>query len=213
MIKTKDIASLFDRLNLERPNPKSELRYENHFQLLIAVILSAQATDQSVNRVTPELFKIASSPEKMILLGEDGIKNRIQSIGLANSKAKNILRCCRQLVSEHNSVVPRTREELEKLAGVGRKTAAMVLGNAEAIVMAVAEELGVAFVSRLAAARDLELGRVVEVKIEGMDLTRAIFLTRNQRIPSSRAQSEFWEFVAQDQQTSTADHVKQIAHP
>lgn len=124
------IDALFRALEKEIPTPASELNYRNPFELLIAVILSAQATDISVNKITPDLFREASTPSGMVELGEERIRELIRRIGLANTKAKNIHRTCRRLVEKHNSNVPDTREELEALPGVGRKTAGVVLNTA-----------------------------------------------------------------------------------
>ncbi len=121
---------IFQRLSESLPDPRTELNYADHFQLLVAVILSAQATDISVNRVTGALFKAAPTPGAMIALGENGIKEHIKSIGLSNTKAKNILNTSRKLVEKHQSIIPHTREELEALPGVGRKTAGVVLNVA-----------------------------------------------------------------------------------
>ncbi|MBR1374518.1 MAG: endonuclease III [Cardiobacteriaceae bacterium] len=120
----------FELLSEQIKNPTTELKYRNSFELLIAVILSAQATDISVNKVSPSLFKIAPSPEKMLALGEDGIISYIKSIGLFRSKAKNIVNCCTTLIEKFNGEVPNTREDLQQLAGVGRKTANVVLNTA-----------------------------------------------------------------------------------
>ena len=124
------IGKIFRLLSAHFPDPKTELIYQNPYQLLIAVILSAQATDISVNRVTTSLFKAAPTPETMVGLGEKEIKNHIKSIGLFNTKAKNILNTSRMLMEKHNSNIPSTREELEALPGVGRKTAGVVLNVA-----------------------------------------------------------------------------------
>lgn len=120
----------FRRLCEHNPEPTTELNYENPFQLLIAVILSAQATDTSVNKATAELFKRAASPEAMLLLGERRLKNLIKTIGLYNSKARNIIETCRILVERHEGRVPCERESLEALPGVGRKTANVILNTA-----------------------------------------------------------------------------------
>jgi len=127
---SKSIHKIFRLLADSFPNPQTELIFKDHFQLLIAVILSAQATDISVNRVTASLFPAAPTPETMILLGEKGIKNHIKSIGLSNTKAKNVLKTSKMLVERYNSKIPDTREELETLPGVGRKTAGVVLNVA-----------------------------------------------------------------------------------
>lgn len=121
---------IFDILKAKNPNPKTELRYSSHFELLIAVMLSAQATDISVNKATDVLFKIANTPEQLLALGEKTLKKYISSIGLYNTKAKNVLATCRQLINQHNSIVPDTRADLMALPGVGRKTANVVLNTA-----------------------------------------------------------------------------------
>lgn len=124
------VDALFKALEKEIPDPSTELNFQTPFELLIAVILSAQATDISVNRITPDLFREASTPSEMADLGEERIRELIRRIGLANTKAKNIYRTCRQLMEKHHSKVPDTREELEALPGVGRKTAGVVLNTA-----------------------------------------------------------------------------------
>lgn len=121
---------LFARLAELNPKPTTELEYATPFELLIAVILSAQATDVGVNKATRKLFPVANTPEKILALGEDGLKRYIASIGLFNSKAKNIIETCRLLIERHGGEVPRTREALERLPGVGRKTANVVLNTA-----------------------------------------------------------------------------------
>jgi len=122
--------AIFRTLASADPDPRTELRYQSPFELLIAVILSAQATDVSVNKVTGELFEIANTPEKMLGLGERELKHRIRTIGLFNTKAKNILKTCQLLVERHDGDVPDTREDLEALPGVGRKTANVILNTA-----------------------------------------------------------------------------------
>ena len=112
------------------PAPTTELEYESPFELLIAVILSAQATDVSVNKATTKLYRVANTPEAILALGVDGLKPYIRTIGLFNSKAENIIKTCRILIEEHGSEVPRTRQELEALPGVGRKTANVILNTA-----------------------------------------------------------------------------------
>lgn len=124
------VNELFARLCSQNPHPTTELIYNNSFELLIAVILSAQATDKAVNKATERLFLTANTPEKILALGEDGLKAYIQSIGLYNTKAKNILKTCAMLVNEYASCVPEQREALEALPGVGRKTANVVLNVA-----------------------------------------------------------------------------------
>ena len=121
---------IFEALRAANPEPRSELHYNSAFELLIAVMLSAQATDRSVNLATAGLFKIASTPERMLELGLAGVKRHIRTIGLYNTKARNILATCRLLVSEHAGQVPRERAALEALPGVGRKTANVVLNVA-----------------------------------------------------------------------------------
>lgn len=121
---------IFQRLQEANPNPTTELLYKSDFELLIAVILSAQATDVSVNRATRELYKVADTPEKFAALGETKLKAYIKNIGLFNTKAANIMKTCRQLCDRHGGSVPRTRTELEKLPGVGRKTASVILNTA-----------------------------------------------------------------------------------
>ena len=121
---------IFARLKSANPNPTTELEYHSPFELLVAVILSAQATDKSVNLATRKLFPRANTPEKILALGETGLLNFIKSIGLYKTKARNILATCQLLIQQHHSEVPRTREQLEKLPGVGRKTANVILNTA-----------------------------------------------------------------------------------
>jgi len=121
---------IFSRLRAANPTPRTELVYENPFQLLIAVILSAQATDKGVNKATPALFGAAPTPALMYALGVTGVTSYIKSIGLFNTKAKNIVATCAALVELHGGEVPRNREQLESLPGVGRKTANVVLNTA-----------------------------------------------------------------------------------
>lgn len=129
MNKAKRIE-IFSRLRDTNPEPTTELNYSSPFELLIAVILSAQATDVGVNKATDKLFPVANTPETILALGVDGLKEYIKTIGLFNSKAVNIIKTCRALIDHHNSEVPGTREELEALPGVGRKTANVVLNTA-----------------------------------------------------------------------------------
>ncbi|WP_262692536.1 endonuclease III [Kordiimonas aestuarii] len=124
------IFEFFRRLAEDNPNPEGELDYVNEFTLLVAVVLSAQATDVGVNKATKNLWPVADTPEKMVALGVDGLKDYIKTIGLYNSKAENVIKLCRDLIDKHGSKVPETREELEALAGVGRKTANVVLNIA-----------------------------------------------------------------------------------
>ncbi len=121
---------IFARLKAENPNPTTELEYSSPFELLIAVILSAQATDVGVNKATRKLYKVANTPEAIFALGVEGLKEYIKTIGLYNSKAENVIKACKMLIEQHNSQVPETREELEALPGVGRKTANVVLNTA-----------------------------------------------------------------------------------
>ena len=123
-------TAIFSKLRDLDPSPDTELHYDSPFQLLISVILSAQATDVSVNKATDKLYPVANTPESIHALGVEGLTRYIKTIGLYNSKAKNIIATCRILIDEHNSEVPRTREALERLPGVGRKTANVVLNTA-----------------------------------------------------------------------------------
>ncbi len=123
-------TKIFAALRAADPNPETELRYDSPFELLVAVILSAQATDVSVNKATEGLFKEANTPQAMLALGVDGLKRYIRTIGLYNNKAENIIKTCRILVDDYDGEVPRTREALEKLPGVGRKTANVILNTA-----------------------------------------------------------------------------------
>ncbi|HEX7929189.1 MAG TPA: endonuclease III [bacterium] len=124
------VRRIFDALARALPDPKSELEYATPFELLVAVILSAQATDKSVNLATAKLYPVAHTPQAILALGEAGLLQYIRTIGLAPSKAKNIITTCGLLLARHGGEVPRTREELEALAGVGRKTANVVLNVA-----------------------------------------------------------------------------------
>ncbi len=121
---------IFSRLQKDNPHPTTELNFTSTFELLIAVILSAQATDKSVNIATAKLYHVANTPEAIYKLGEAGLKKYIKTIGLFNSKAKNIIKTCRILMDEHNSTVPDDQEKLEALPGVGRKTANVVRNTA-----------------------------------------------------------------------------------
>jgi endonuclease-3 len=123
-------AEIFTRLAAHNPHPDTELNYQNSFELLISVILSAQATDIGVNKATTKLYAVANTPESIFALGEKGLKSYIKTIGLFNTKAKNILKTCRILIDEHNSEVPDNRTALEALPGVGRKTANVILNTA-----------------------------------------------------------------------------------
>lgn len=121
---------IFSRLRDQNPEPKTELEYNSPFELLIAVMLSAQATDVSVNKATRQLFPIANTPESLLALGVEGVKQHIRTIGLFNTKAENVIKTCALLIEKHQSEVPKTREALEKLPGVGRKTANVILNTA-----------------------------------------------------------------------------------
>jgi endonuclease-3 len=127
--RAKRIA-IYSRLRRQNPHPDTELKYGSPFQLLVAVILSAQATDAGVNKATARLFPAAPTPQKMLALGVDGLKPYIKTIGLFNSKAANIIKTCSILVERHGGAVPRSREELEALPGVARKTANVILNTA-----------------------------------------------------------------------------------
>ena len=129
-MKPAAIEEMFARLRSANPEPRTELEYSSPFELLVAVILSAQATDRSVNVATAELFKVARSPEAMLALGVEGLSRYIKSIGLFNTKAKNVIAASRILVEQHGGKVPRDRGALEALPGVGRKTANVVLNVA-----------------------------------------------------------------------------------
>lgn len=121
---------ILTRLRNENPHPKTELNYSSPFELLVAVTLSAQATDVGVNKATDKLFPVANTPEAIYALGVDGLKSYIKTIGLFNSKAENVHKACKMLIDLHGSVVPENREALEALPGVGRKTANVVLNTA-----------------------------------------------------------------------------------
>jgi endonuclease-3 len=130
LLKPAEIAAFFDRLAAALPEPKGELEYTNPFTLLVAVVLSAQSTDVGVNKATRKLFQVAAAPQAMLELGEEGIKEHIRTLGLYNSKAKNVLELSRILVRDYGGEVPRDRHLLEQLPGVGRKTANVVLNIA-----------------------------------------------------------------------------------
>ena len=129
-MNSKKINSLFQKLSNSIQNPKTELCYRNHFELLIAVILSAQATDVSVNKVTPELFSTFPTPKEMYKAGQEKVFAYIRSIGLAPTKSKNIVATCGQLLNLHQGIIPDKRTDLEALPGVGRKTANVILNTA-----------------------------------------------------------------------------------
>ena len=129
-MKLEDRQEFFRRLQTLNPHPKTELEYKSVFELLISVILSAQATDVSVNLATRRLYKVANTPKAILELGEEGLKDYIKTIGLFNAKAKNVIATCKILLEKHASVVPSERSALEALPGVGRKTANVVLNTA-----------------------------------------------------------------------------------
>ncbi len=129
-MKTQDIEPFFATLKAANPQPNTELEYTSVFELLAAVLLSAQATDVGVNKATRKLFAVANTPQQILDLGLDGLESYIKTIGLYHSKAKHLMQTCRILVEQHHSVIPRTREALEALPGVGRKTANVVLNVA-----------------------------------------------------------------------------------
>ncbi|NRA40888.1 MAG: endonuclease III [Pseudomonadales bacterium] len=123
-------SAIFSRLRAANPKPQTELVYHSDFQLLIAVLLSAQTTDIAVNKCTRTLFAAAPTPQTMLALGVDGVKSHIRTIGLFNAKAENTIKTCQALIEKHDGEVPRSREALEQLPGVGRKTANVVLNTA-----------------------------------------------------------------------------------
>lgn len=129
-MKAADIATFFATLKAANPEPRTELEYNNAFELLVAVLLSAQATDVGVNKATRRLFKVANTPRKMLTLGEAGLIEYIKTIGLFRGKAKHLIAACRMLVEQHSGEVPCTRAALQALPGVGRKTANVVLNVA-----------------------------------------------------------------------------------
>lgn len=129
-VKSSDVALFFATLKAANPHPQTELEYSSVFELLTAVLLSAQATDVGVNKATRRLFPVANTPQKILALGLEGLEEYIKTIGLYHSKAKHLLQTCQILVEQHGGVVPRTREALEALPGVGRKTANVILNVA-----------------------------------------------------------------------------------
>lgn len=130
MMNEQQCHTLFTRLQAQNPHPTTELHYRTPFELLIAVILSAQATDKSVNKVTAVLFSFANTPSQILALGEEQLREYIKTIGLFNTKARNIIKTCQQLIAQHHSEVPSERPALEALPGVGRKTANVILNTA-----------------------------------------------------------------------------------
>ena len=163
-------AEIFARLKAQNPNPTTELKYSTPFELLVAVVLSAQATDVGVNKATALLFPVANTPEAILALGVEGLKGYIKTIGLFNSKAENVIKTCRMLIDLHGSEVPREREALEALPGVGRKTANVVLNTAfgEATIAVDTHIFRVANRTRLAPGKD-----VVEVENKLLKFTPA----------------------------------------
>lgn len=167
------ISRLFEQLAFAIPQPKTELVYSSHFELLISVVLSAQATDKSVNKATAKLFAVANTPEKILQLGEEGLKEYIKTIGLFNTKAKNIILLCQKLLEKHDGQVPKTRAELESLAGVGRKTANVMLNTAfgeptiavDTHIFRVANRIGLANGNTVLAV-EKELERVIPEKFK-----------------------------------------------
>ncbi|MFK2905175.1 endonuclease III [Dyella ginsengisoli] len=129
-MKRADVVEMFTRLRELNPKPTTELAYTTPFELLVAVVLSAQATDVGVNKATRRLYPVANTPAAILALGEDGLKGYISTIGLFNAKAKNVIALCQLLIEQHGGEVPREREALEALPGVGRKTANVVLNTA-----------------------------------------------------------------------------------
>ena len=129
-MRLSDIDKVFESLSKREPDPRTELNFQDPYTLLVAVALSAQATDVSVNKATGPLFQRANTPEKMVALGVEGLKSYIKTIGLFNTKAENVIKLSRMLIDNHNSIVPEDRAALEALPGVGRKTANVVLNEA-----------------------------------------------------------------------------------
>ena len=167
------ISRLFEQLAIAIPQPETELVYHSHFELLISVVLSAQATDKSVNKATARLFEVANTPEQILELGEEGLKIYIQTIGLFNTKARNIILLCQKLLEKHNGEVPHTRIELENLAGVGRKTANVMLNTAfgeptiavDTHIFRVSNRIGLAHANTVLAV-EKELERVIPEKFK-----------------------------------------------
>ncbi len=167
------ISRLFEQLAISIPKPTTELVYRSHFELLISVVLSAQATDKSVNKATKELFAVANTPEKILALGETGLKDYIKTIGLFNTKATHIIALCQKLLELHGGEVPHTRADLESLAGVGRKTANVMLNTAfgeptiavDTHIFRVANRIGLAHANNVLAV-EKELVRVIPEKFK-----------------------------------------------
>lgn len=170
-MNTKTITKIFEKLNSVIPNPTTELNCHSNFELLIAVILSARTTDKIVNKIIEKLFAVANTPEKILELGISGVKKQIKSSGFFNSKAKHIIETCDILVQKFSSNVPKTREELESLPGVGRKTANVILNIAfhqptiavDTHVFRVAKRIGLA-TGKTPAAVETELLKIVPKK-------------------------------------------------
>lgn len=167
------ISRLFEQLAIAIPKPTTELVFNSHFELLIAVVLSAHSTDKSVNKATKKLFFVANTPKKILELGEDGLKNYIKTIGLFNTKAKNIILLCQRLLELHGGEVPNSRADLENLAGVGRKTANVILNTAfgkptiavDTHIFRVANRIGLAHANSVLAV-EKELDRVIPQKFK-----------------------------------------------
>jgi endonuclease-3 len=172
-MKRSDVVELFTRLRELDPHPTTELLYTSPFELLVAVVLSAQATDVGVNKATRRLYPVANTPQAILDLGEDGLKRYISTIGLFNTKAKNVIALCRLLIEQHGGEVPRTREALEALPGVGRKTANVVLNTAfgeptiavDTHIFRVANRTGLAPGKDVRAVED-KLGKVVPAEFK-----------------------------------------------
>jgi endonuclease-3 len=164
-VKKADIVELFSRLREVDPHPTTELHYTTPFELLVAVVLSAQATDVGVNKATKKLYPVANTPQAILDLGEEKLKQYISTIGLFNSKAKHVMALCRILVEQYDGEVPQTREALEALPGVGRKTANVVLNTAfgHATIAVDTHIFRVSNRTGLAPGKDV---RVVEDKLE-----------------------------------------------
>ncbi|OOG45976.1 endonuclease III [Rhodanobacter sp. C01] len=164
-MKRADVIELFTRLRELNPHPTTELVYTTPFELLVAVVLSAQATDVGVNKATKKLYPVANTPQAMLDLGEENLKHYISTIGLFNAKAKNVIALCRLLIEQHDGEVPHNREALEALPGVGRKTANVVLNTAfgEPTIAVDTHIFRVANRTGLATGKDV---RAVEDKLE-----------------------------------------------
>ncbi|HSO48601.1 MAG TPA: endonuclease III [Rhizobiaceae bacterium] len=167
-LRPAEVAEIFSRFAVQRPEPKGELAHVNPFTLLVAVVLSAQATDAGVNKATGRLFELADTPQKMLSLGEDRVRDLIKTIGLFRNKAKNTIALSQKLVDDHGGVVPGNRDELVKLPGVGRKTANVVLNMAFGVpamavdthVFRVSHRIGLAS-GKTPEAVELELEKVI----------------------------------------------------